>query len=134
MPYQIAWEPEGVYRSYEGAVTIVERRRSFDEICRDPRFDALRYTITDYMAVTQYEVSPDATEEIAAMHVGPLLTNSRIVIAAVAVHPRVVSAIRHFIALDFIRQPYELFADVPSARAWVSTMRNGQLVSSLRTR
>jgi hypothetical protein len=121
MPYQIVWEPQGVYRVYLGDVTIAERQRSFDEICTDDRFDRLRYSITNYLGVGHYEVRADATEEIAAMHVGPLLTNPRIVLAAVAVDPPVVSAIRYFMALEFFDQPYELFSDVASARAWVQS-------------
>lgn len=119
MPYHVVWEPQGVYRVYEGDVTIAERRQSFDEICRDHRFDRLRYSITDYLGVGHYEVRAEATEEIAAMHVGPLLTNPRIVLAAVAVQPPVISAIRYFMALEFFDRPYELFSDLASARAWV---------------
>ena len=57
MPYDVTWEPpRGVYRRYHGRVTIAERRASFDRICADPRFDALRYTLTDALDVQDYEV------------------------------------------------------------------------------
>ena len=120
MPYELNWEPHGVCRRYFGHVSIDERSRSFDLICSDTRFDALRYTITDYLEVDGYEVTDDATEEIAARHIGALLTNPQIVIAAVAVDPRVVAAIRHFISLGFIAQPYEVFPTLAEARAWVA--------------
>jgi hypothetical protein len=119
MPYELTWEHRGVYRRYFGDVTIVERRHSLDSIFANPRFDSLRFTITDYLDVDSYEITDEATEEIAAMHVAPLLTNPRIVIAAVTVDERIIAAIKHFISLDFIRQPYRVFPSVAAARHWI---------------
>ncbi len=119
MPYSLSWEPRGVVRRYFGPSTIAERRASFEAICRDPRFDSLRYSITDYRDVTQYELSHEATAEIAALHTGPLITNPRIRIAAVAVRPDIVMAIREFIALGFMQAPYRVFASMAEARRWV---------------
>lgn len=129
MPYHVTWEPpRGVYRRYHGRVTIAERRESFDRICADPRFDDLRYTITESLDVHDYEVDDEATKEIAAMHVGPFHTNPGIVMAAVATDERVVAAVRHFIALQFTPQPYRLFATVADARAWIAeTLAAGSL-------
>lgn len=121
MPYRITWEPRGVYRTYFGNVTIDERRQSFDEICTDPRFDALRFSITDYLAVQQYEVQSEATEEIAALHVPASFTNPNILIAAVVDQPPIIEAIRHFMALRMARYHYEMFATVAQARHWIAT-------------
>jgi hypothetical protein len=123
MPYEITWERSGVYRRYFGDVSIDERRQSFDRICADPRFDELRYAISDYLGVDSYEISDEATEEIAAMHVGPLLTNPNIIIAAVAVDERIIAAIQHFISLKFISQPYHVFPTVDAARRWISSYK-----------
>ena len=120
MPYKLIWEPSGVYRQYLGDVTIAERRASFDAICGDRRFDDLRYAITDYLAVGRYEVTDDATAEIAALHIGPLKTNPWIAIAAVAVRPDVVAAIRDFMRHGFTKAPYRVFATVEDARRWVA--------------
>ena len=119
MPYEITWERGGAYRRYFGRVSIEERRRSFDEICADPRFDELRYAITDYLGVDDYEITSQATQEIAALHVGPWLTNPNIVIAAVVVDPQIVAAIEHFISLKFTKHPYRIFPTLAEARAWV---------------
>lgn len=120
MPYRICWEPPaGVYRQYLDAVTIAERNESFEAICSDPRFDSLRYCITDYLGVTSYEVTEAATAEIAALHVGPLVSNPRIAIAAVAVRPDVIAAIHDFMRLGFTAVPYQIFPCVDAARAWV---------------
>jgi hypothetical protein len=119
MPYELTWEPRGVYRRYFGHVTIAERRESLERICADGRFDRVRYTITDSLAVESYEVSDEDTRETAALHVGPLFTNPNIVMAAVAVDERVIAAVRHFMSLGFTRQPYRLFSTVAEAREWI---------------
>ena len=120
MPYRITWEPFGVYREYFGDVTIAERRASFETICADPRFDDLRYTITDYLAVQSYEMTGDATAEIAALHVGPLLTNPAIVMAAVANRADIIAAIEDFKSRGFTPAPYRVFRTLDEARRWVS--------------
>lgn len=121
MPYELTWEEFGVYRRYFGDVSIAERRASFDEICGDPRFDDLKYTITDYLDVGHYEITKVATAEIAALHVGPLLTNPRLVLAAVATRPDIVAAIQDFKDLAFTQAPYRLHANVHDARQWIES-------------
>jgi hypothetical protein len=120
MPYRLTWEPQGVYRQYWGDVTIRERRAALDAICGDARYDDLRYSITDYLSVGAYEVTSDATLEIAAMHIAPLVTNPRIVIAAVATRPDIVAAIQEFIGHGLIPAPYQIFATLDEARRWVA--------------
>lgn len=119
MPYELIWEERGVYRRYFGNVTIAERSRSFEEICNDPRFGELRYSITDYLDVTSYEITSQATEEIAARHEGPLTLNPNIIIAAAVVNPSIVGAIEHFIAVKKFSQPYRMFPTIQAAREWV---------------
>lgn len=119
MSFELTWEPRGVHRRFFGDVTIAERQRSFDLICGDPRFDSLRYAITNYLEVGAYEVSVEATEEIAARHIAPLVTNPHMVLAAVAVAPTVIAAIEHFVSLGFVDPPYRTFATEAEARAWI---------------
>lgn len=120
MPYRLTWESKGVYRRYYGDVTIRERRASFDAICGDARYDDLRYSITDYLDVDAYEITHEATLEIAAMHVAPLVTNPRIVIAAVATRPDIVAAIEEFIGHRLTSAPYRIFPKLDDARRWVA--------------
>ena len=123
MAFELIWEQRGVYRRYFGDVTIAERKRSFERICADPRFDDLRYTITDYLHVDSYEITDEATEEIAALHVGPLQSNPSILITAVVTDDRIIAAIRYFIALKFTEQPYEIFPTLEGARSWIAAAR-----------
>lgn len=120
MPYQLTWEPGGVYRRYFGDVSIRERRASLDAICGDARFDDLRYSITDYLAVDAYQVTSESTLEVAAMHIAPLVTNPRIVIAAVATRPDIVAAIQDFIGHGLTAVPYRVFDTLDEARRWVA--------------
>jgi hypothetical protein len=121
MSFELSWEPRGVLRRYYGNVSIEERRRSLELICSDERFDTLRYTITSYLAVAEYEVSDEATAEIAAFHIAPLVTNPDIVIAAVTTRPDIIAAIEHFIELGFVCQPYRVFPTEVAARDWISS-------------
>lgn len=121
MPFELFWEPAGVVRRHVGHVSIADRRRSLEQICNDPRFDDLRYSITDYLGALSYEATPEDTAETAALHIAPLRTNPNIVIATVAVLPEAVAAARSFIALRYIEQPYEVFSTMAEARAWIAS-------------
>lgn len=90
-------------------------------ICSDRRFDALRYTITDHLAVGAYEMTPESTAEMAALHVGPLFTNPAIVIAAVVDRPDILSYIDDFKRYAFTSAPYRAFGTLAEARRWVDT-------------
>ena len=120
MPCKIVWEPEGVYRHFSGDVSIDQRRASLRVISADRRFDGLRYAITDYLDVGGYEVTPESTAEIAAMHIGPLFTNPRLLIAAVVRRDDILASIHEFMGYGFIKAPYEVFPTVPEARAWIA--------------
>lgn len=121
MPYTISWEPHGVCRTFFGDVTVAQRRASFDAICGDHRFDGLRYALTDYLAVQAYEITPSATAEIAALHIGPLFTNPDLLIVAVTDRPDIRAAIDEFRGYSFIRATYEVFATLAEARAWLAS-------------
>jgi len=120
LPYRITWETSGVYREYLGDVTIAERRDSFDAICGDPRFDDLRYSITSYLGVGSYEVTSEATAEIAALHIAPFVTNPAIVMAAVVDRADIVDAIDDFRRHAFTAVPYRTFRTLAEARRWVA--------------
>jgi hypothetical protein len=119
MPYTLHWEPRGVYRRYFGDVTIAERARSLERICSDRRFDDLCYSITCYLDVQAYEANAEATRDVAAAHIGPLLTNPRILLAAVAVRPDILGHIHDFQATGFVHQPYRAFSNLRDARDWI---------------
>ena len=120
MPYTLSWEHRGVYRKYFGDVSIEERAQSLERICADPRFDDLSYTITCYLDVQAYEATPEDTRGAAALHIGPLMTNPGIILAAVAVRPDILDYIDAFKATGFVRQPYGVFPTLQEAREWIA--------------
>lgn len=120
MPCKIVWEPEGVYRRLFGDVTIAQRRASVQAIAADQRFDGLSYAITDYLDVADYEATPESTAEIAAMHIGPLFTNPRLLLVAVVDRPDILASIHDFMRYGFIKTPYRAFSTLPEARAWIA--------------
>lgn len=119
MPYRLTWERFGVYREYFGDVTVAERRDSLERICGDPRFDDIRYALTNYLAVEAYEVNRAATAEIAALHIAPLATNPTIAIAAVARRADILAAIEEFKGYGFTSAPYRVFPELSEAREWL---------------
>ena len=120
MPYRIAWEPVGVYRTYYGDVPGSERRKSLEEICGDPRFDSLRYAITDFLAAENLGESTLAALEVAALNIGPLMTNPTIILAAVAVDPSHREYVERVRSHGFIKAPYEIFPTSALARLWIA--------------
>lgn len=126
MPYTLEWQPRGLYRRYFGNLTLAERRASLQAIVTDERFDALRYVITDYLDVQAFEDEESATLESAAQHIGPALTNWRILAAAVATRPDILASLATFKANAPPGLRYEIFATEAEARAWIAAMA-GQL-------
>ena len=120
MPYTLSWEHRGVCRTYFGDVTIAERAQSLERICADPRFDELTYTITCYLDVQGYEATPEDTRGVAALHIGPLMTNPGIIMAAVAVRPDILAHIDAFKATGFVLRPYGVFPTLQEAREWIA--------------
>ncbi len=59
MPFEIVWEPRGVYKRFWGFVTDAEFIRSVKAAQEDPRFDDIHYNINDYLAVEGFDVSID---------------------------------------------------------------------------
>ena len=104
---------------------MADRARSLERICADPRFDDLCYSITCYLDVQAYEATPEDTRGVAALHIGPLMTNPRIVMAAVAVRPDILAYIDAFKATGFVRQPYRVFGSLEEARGWIAQMHPG---------
>ena len=47
MPYEMTWEPRGVYKRFHGVVPFQEYMRSQERVLADPRADDIRYVIND---------------------------------------------------------------------------------------
>lgn len=59
MPYALRWEGHGIYRRFFGVISAAELLNAYEEMCEDPRYDGVRYIISDYL---EAEPGPDFTE------------------------------------------------------------------------
>jgi hypothetical protein len=121
MPCKITWEPEGVHRRYSGNVRGGEVLKAIQTICADPRFDALRFDLADFLDVQGFDVSPSEDDQIVAQYRGAAYTNSHFVVAIVTNDERIRSAI--LTAHVALATPLQigLFATVADARAWIGS-------------
>ena len=121
MAYEIVWEPHGVYKKFWGYVSSSEFSRSVAAVHNDPRFDSLRYSINDYLAVKGFDVAENTVDVIAAMSLGARTFHPKAKIALVTDNDRIVELARHYSSPPLGSYPTEIFATVESAREWVES-------------
>ena len=135
MPYLIRWEGHGVYRYFEGVITLAEFREATKEMRSDVRYDGIRYIISNYL---EAEPGPDITErelrayaEFERVH---FYDSPDTVQAIVANDPKTVTYARYYQSLGV--SPYCLadFPTVAEARQWIASnprLRRGRLPQSV---
>ena len=57
MSYEIDWQDKGQITRFTGHVTGAELVRYLEEVAADPRFDDIRFSITDWSLVSSGEVA-----------------------------------------------------------------------------
>lgn len=57
MPYEIDWQDKGQVNRFTGHVTGAELVRYLEEVSADPRFDDIRFSITDWSLVSSGDVT-----------------------------------------------------------------------------
>ncbi len=128
MPYDIHWEgKDGVRRAFSGDLTAAEVRASLAGLTGDARWDDLRYSMADFLAVRSYRISQAELEDLAAIHYGGAKINHRIVTAAVTDSDEVRAVFQRFNALRLSPFPLQLFDNLAAARAWIAAMRGRTL-------
>jgi hypothetical protein len=125
MPFEIVWEPRGVYKRFWGFVTDSEFIRSVRAAQEDPRFDDIHYNINDYLAVEDFDVSMPTIAYAAALNIGARFSRPRIRVALVTTNERVIGLAKYFMAPEFASYPMRVFATLESAREWVEAVEPG---------
>lgn len=120
MPFEIVWEPLGVYKRYWGVVTVSEFIDSSAKLHGDRRFDSIRYVINDYLGVESHEVSEVAIAGITAISVEGQATNANIRIALVTSDSRIKELAWQFSSRTLASYPTQLFSTVTEARGWIT--------------
>ena len=121
MPYANIWEPGGVTTRFSGFVTAAEYVSSAEDICADPRFDALRFVIKDLLAIDGHDVEPRACDAIAAIRHGARFTNPNIYLVLLTTDARLMP-FAHPEATSMLHGLYEThaFASADAARRWLA--------------
>lgn len=121
MPFEIVWEPLGVYKRYWGVVTVSEFIDSSAKLHGDRRFDSIRYVINDYLGVEGHDVSEEAIAGIAAISLRGQVANANIRIGLVTTDSRIKELAWEFSSRTLASYPTQLFATVAEARDWISS-------------
>jgi len=119
MPYQMIWEPRGVYTRYSGNVTGADMLGNIEDVCRDARFEQHRYHILDFSDATDFVATEREMLVNCGVLVGAAFVNHQVLVAAVVTRENVRAALERLHALGV--SPYEakIFPTVAEARKWI---------------
>lgn len=125
MAYEMIWEPHGVYKRFHGFVTASEFLASIVKLQGDRRFDAVRYSINDFLSVEGHDVSPGDVKKFAAYGMGAAKSNPNIRIAAITADETLISLLRLYASPPLSPYPLAVFASLVDARHWLATAPAG---------
>jgi hypothetical protein len=121
MPYRLRWEGHGVYRRFFGLITRQEFRDAYEEMCRDVRYEGIRYIISDYLEgqpdpnLTERDLRAQAELERLRFYDSPDTVQ-----AMVATDPKIVAYIRYYVSLGVSPHCLADFTTVAEARRWIA--------------
>jgi hypothetical protein len=119
MPYQITWEPRGIYVRYSGQVSDKEVALFAEEGQADQRFSDLCYVLHDFLACTGATHSEPVIQELAAIDSAASNSNPKIKIAVVAERDDVKAMVKAYLDAGFPGFTLRLFPSVELARWWL---------------
>ena len=118
MPIDLIWEPQGLCKIYRGHVTARELQESVNASHVDPRFDHIRFQISDLLQVESHEARPDAVDDASAHGLGAMLHHRPMCMAYAVTEPGLRALVERVIAMMGSVIPMAVFDDVAQARAW----------------
>lgn len=124
MAHSLEWNGRGLFRAYSGSVSGAEIIAVNELTFSDPRFDELRYLISDYSAVEENNVSMEDVVRIASLNFAASKSNSQIRIAIVATDENVTALAALFnFESEELKNPWKtaIFATAEEALAWATT-------------
>lgn len=113
MPYQVMWEPRGVYTRYSGNVTGADMLGNIEDVCRNERFEQHRYHILDFSDATDLSATEREMLISCGVLIGAAFVNHQVLVAAVVTRDNVRAALErcHALGVSPLR-----FEDVPDRR------------------
>jgi hypothetical protein len=119
MPYSLTWEPDGVYKKFNGVVTGAELLQSVVEVSNDIRFGRSQYEVSDYLEAHSTDFSQDALNEVRAVRIGSFMSNPRIKVAIVTHDSEIQQRIYSTIAARLTLHQTKVFNAVADANTWL---------------
>jgi hypothetical protein len=119
MPYEIRTEPGGVHKRFWGHVTGEELIASSLDLHASPAFEALSYSINDFLEVETYRVDDMDIRLVTGFTIDASHANARIVIAILTRDPQVRALVEPFRRRIQPSYPVGIFSDLDDARSWV---------------
>jgi hypothetical protein len=119
MPYSLTWEPDGVYKRFNGVVTGAELLQSVIEVAMDIRFVSSQYEVSDYLDAVSTDFSQDALNEVRAVRIGSFMNNPRIKVAIVTHDTEIQQRIYSTIAARLTLHQTKVFNAISEANTWL---------------
>ena len=119
MPYSLTWEPDGVYKRFNGVVTGAELLQSVIEVAMDIRFVTAQYEVSDYLDAVSTDFSQDALNEVRAVRIGSFMNNPRIKVAIVTHDTEIQQRIYSTIAARLTLHQTKVFNAISEANTWL---------------
>jgi hypothetical protein len=120
MPHKTYWEAHGLHQKFFGVVTSPAFRQSVFEIYGDPRFDGLRYVITDFLDVQRFDVDLDTVVDVHTGNIGARVSNPNILVAIVTTDPKIIGFGQLASSQDMKSYSTEIFPTLEAARDWIN--------------
>ena len=121
MPYRIRWEGHGVYRRFYGVMTKAEFREAYEEMCRDIRYEGIRYVISDYLdAVPGPDITCQDMKDQAELERLRFFDSPDTVQAMIGKDPQTLEYIRYYESLGISPHCLGHFSTVAEARQWIA--------------
>lgn len=122
MSYELIWEPRGVLRKFTGNLTFSDVMSSSVTVESDPRFDDIRYVISDFSGVKTTEIGRDDIAEIVAIDAAAARSNKRIQGAVVVADGTMLTLVLDYVNSPMNTYPVFFFGSLESARSWATDL------------
>lgn len=119
MPYEIDWQDEGQVNRFTGHVTGAELVRYLEEVSADPRFDDIRFSITDWSLVSSGDVTAKDLAYFAALSSAHRLSNPKVLEVEIAPQPALREMVRKWRAAHPAPHLVALVSTRDEALRWV---------------
>lgn len=123
MPYEIRIEPGGVHKRFWGHVTGEELVASSLDLHESPGFEALHYSINDFLEVETYRIDDMDVRLVTSFTIDASHANARILIAILTCDPMVRALVQPFRRRIQHSHPVGIFRSLDEARSWVQIQR-----------